>query len=597
MTPSAPSASSASSVPVLEAEHLTRRFGTTLALDDVSLTVRSGELVGLLGPNGAGKTTLLSIATGLRRPDAGTVRLFGGDPRSPASRVQLGTTPQETGLPPTLRVGEVVDLVAGHYPDPMPRAELLDRFGLGDLARRQTGALSGGQRRRLAVALALVGRPRLVVLDEPTTGLDVEGRHELWSALREYHAGGATVVVTSHYLEEIEALAQRVVVVGGGRVLADDALAAVLARVSVRRLSFALDDPADEAAVDRLPGVVSLERTGGRVQVLAHDADAVVRALVAEGLGFRGLEIRGASLEEAFLSLTGGSPAGVATSTSSTPSPSGAAARRRDRREAEPMTTTSSPRPAPAVVAAARGPAREVPVHRDHPGPDRGHREHALPGAGDVLLRRAAACGRLRPGGRDRGGGPARHVRRHVDVPVHLRRRRLGGPAAALRPVPAHAARRRRPADGRARRQRRGVRAARAAAAVLIAWLFTDASLQAGRFALAVLAIAGVALPFLLLGMAIGYSLSAKAALPVVQVLLFPLAFAGGLFLPPQAFPGWLDSISRALPSRAGRDLLVQALTGEAAYAAALPVLAGWAVLFATLAVWAYRRDEGRRFR
>ncbi len=297
---------------VLEAEHVTRRFGPTVALDDVSLTVRTGELVGLLGPNGAGKTTLLSLATGLRRPDAGTVRLFGGDPRSPASRVRLGTTPQETGLPPTLRVGEVVDFIAGHYPDPMPRGELLDRFGLGDLARKQTGALSGGQRRRLAVALALVGRPRLVVLDEPTTGLDVEGRHELWTALREYHAGGATVVVTSHYLEEIEALARRVVVIGGGRVLADDALAAILARVSVRRVSFTLDG-ADGAApvaggdgvLDRLPGVVGIERDGARVQVLAADADALVRTLVGERVPFRDLEIRGASLEEAFLALTG----------------------------------------------------------------------------------------------------------------------------------------------------------------------------------------------------------------------------------------------------------------------------------------------------
>lgn len=131
----------------------------------------------------------------------------------------------------------------------------------------------------------------------------------------------------------------------------------------------------------------------------------------------------------------------------------------------------------------------------------------------------------------------------------------------------------------------------------LIAWLFTAATLPADRIVLAVLVIAAVALPFLLLGMAIGYSMSAKAALPVVQVVLFPLAFAGGLFMPPQAFPGWLDSVSQALPSRAGRDLLVQALTGQEAYAGALPVLVGWGVLFAALAAWAYRRDEGRRFR
>lgn len=132
---------------------------------------------------------------------------------------------------------------------------------------------------------------------------------------------------------------------------------------------------------------------------------------------------------------------------------------------------------------------------------------------------------------------------------------------------------------------------------VLIGWLFTAATVTTGQFAAAVGAILAVALPFLLLGMAIGYSLSAKAALPVVQVVLFPLAFAGGLFMPPEVFPAWLDAFSQALPSRAGRDLLVQALTGQPAFALAVPVLAGWAVLFAVLAVWAYRRDEGRRFR
>src|SRR5690606_31826715 len=141
--------------PVVEAIGVTRRFGATVALDDVSLAVQPGELVGLLGPNGAGKTTLLSLVTGLRQPDAGVVRLFGRDPRDAGARAGLGTTPQETGLPPTLTVGEVVDFVAGHYrasgTTPMPRTEVLDRFDLGDLARRQTGGLSGGQKRRLAV--------------------------------------------------------------------------------------------------------------------------------------------------------------------------------------------------------------------------------------------------------------------------------------------------------------------------------------------------------------------------------------------------------------------------------------------------------------
>ena len=288
--------------PGVELIGVTRRFGATVARDDVSLTVRPGELVGLLGPNGAGKTTMLSLITGLRHADSGTVRLFGGNPRDPLNRVSLGTTPQETGLPPTLTVGEVTDFVAGHYAHPMSRGEVLERFGIADLAKRQTGGLSGGQKRRLAVALALVGRPRLVVLDEPTTGLDVEARHALWQALRDYHADGATVLLTSHYLEEIEALAERVVVVGEGRVLADDTLAAVIDRVAMRRISVRL--PAVSAAeVAVLPGVVSAEHDGDRYDLLVTDADATVRALV-RSMDFSGIEVRGASLEEAFLALT-----------------------------------------------------------------------------------------------------------------------------------------------------------------------------------------------------------------------------------------------------------------------------------------------------
>ena len=293
--------------PPVVARGVTRRFGATVALDDVSLTVDRGELVGLLGPNGAGKTTLLSLISGLRAPDAGTVRLFGGDPRDAASRALLGTTPQETGLPPTLRVREIVEFVGGHYPDPVPAEELLATFGLTDLARRQAGGLSGGQRRRLAVALALVGRPQLVLLDEPTTGLDVDARHVLWEGLRAVHRSGVTVVVTSHYLEEIEALAQRVVVVDQGRVLADDSLAAVLDRVALRRVGLAIDgDAAHVPDLGGLAGVVQhdVDAATGRHLLLTADADALVRELVAARVPFRGLEVRSASLEEAFLSLT-----------------------------------------------------------------------------------------------------------------------------------------------------------------------------------------------------------------------------------------------------------------------------------------------------
>lgn len=289
---------------------VTRRYGDVLALDDVSLDVPAGQILGLLGPNGAGKSTLINLLLGLRRTDSGTVELFGGAPRTPASRLLLGCTPQETALPPTLKVREVLDFVGGHHRDPVPTAQLLDELGLTEQAGRQTGGLSGGQRRRLSVALALVGRPRLLVLDEPTTGLDVDARHLLWQKVRDFHADGGTVVVTSHYLEEVEALAQRVVVVASGRVLVDDSLGAVRARVQQRRVSI---------RAGALPPLVNLVRAeagdGDLWSLFTADSDALVRELVRTDVPFRDLQVAPASLEEAFLALTADAAAGTTTRT------------------------------------------------------------------------------------------------------------------------------------------------------------------------------------------------------------------------------------------------------------------------------------------
>jgi ABC-2 type transport system ATP-binding protein len=282
--------------------HVTRRFGDVTALDDVSLDIRPGSIVGLLGPNGAGKSTMLSLLQGLRRPTSGTVELFGGSPQNPRNRLRLGSTPQATALPDTLRVGEVVDFVGAHFAHPVPVGEMLDEFGLAELARKQTGALSGGQKRRLSVALAFVGRPELVLLDEPTTGLDVDGRRALWEAIRRQHDAGATVVITSHYLEEIEALAERVVVVAGGRVLEDDSLHNVLARVSLRQVTLGTPEPSRVAA---LPGVVRhTVAASGATTFYAGDSDALIVELVRSGIPFHDLAVRGATLEEAFLTLT-----------------------------------------------------------------------------------------------------------------------------------------------------------------------------------------------------------------------------------------------------------------------------------------------------
>ncbi|WP_026877754.1 ABC transporter ATP-binding protein [Jiangella gansuensis] len=285
--------------PIARAVGVSRRYGDVVALDHIDLDIPRGQLVGLLGPNGAGKTTLINLFVGLRRPDQGRVEIRGGNPMTPAIRRVLGVTPQETGVPLSLRVEETADLVSAHFGDPVPVAELFERFGLTGLERRQCGSLSGGQRRRLAVALAFAGRPEIVFLDEPTTGLDVDARHHLWEGIRSFHGEGGTVVLTSHYLEEVEALAERVVVIDHGRVIRDGSIAEIRDVAGMRRVSLSAGD------LPELSGVVSTARDdAGRAHLMTTDADRLVRELVASGVDFRDLEVRSTSLEDAFLALT-----------------------------------------------------------------------------------------------------------------------------------------------------------------------------------------------------------------------------------------------------------------------------------------------------
>jgi len=211
-------ARTASAISLREVE---KRFGAATAIHQVDLDVARGELVALLGPNGAGKTTLVSLVVGLRRPTRGCVRVLGGDPRGWRARRGIGTTPQEMGFPPTLRAGEILDLARAHAAAPPPLTDLAERFGVESFLRRQAGALSGGQRRRLALALAFAGTPELVVLDEPTTGLDVEARRQAWAAIRAFSASGGTVLFSTHHLDEAHALAGRTVVIARGAVVAD----------------------------------------------------------------------------------------------------------------------------------------------------------------------------------------------------------------------------------------------------------------------------------------------------------------------------------------------------------------------------------------
>jgi ABC-2 type transport system ATP-binding protein len=202
-----------------------KRFGDVVALRGVDLTIERGELVALLGPNGAGKSTLVSLLVGLRQPSAGTVRLFGCDPRDWRTRAELGVTPQDMSFPPTLRVREILDLARAHADGAAATSALVDRFGLATLERRQAGGLSGGQRRRLALALAFASAPSFVALDEPTTGLDIESRRSAWEAVRAFAHEGGTVLFTTHSFEEARALARRIVVLARGTIVADGDIA------------------------------------------------------------------------------------------------------------------------------------------------------------------------------------------------------------------------------------------------------------------------------------------------------------------------------------------------------------------------------------
>jgi ABC-2 type transport system ATP-binding protein len=286
---------------LLSFENVGKSYGAIRALDGLSFGVERDEIVAVLGPNGAGKTTALDIALGLRSADTGTVRLFERNPRDAAARRRLGATPQESGFPDSLRVEEIVEFAAAHFGrSPAQVAEVLEAFGMDELARRRAGTLSGGQSRRLALALAFAGDPELAVLDEPTTGLDVESRRRLWDVVRGVSAGRA-ILFSTHNLEEAEAMASRIVVIDRGRVLFDGGARELRGRFGVRRLSYVGEPLERDALGFAATTIVANDRT----VVATNDTDAYVRALVSAGKPFSELEITPASLEEAFLSITG----------------------------------------------------------------------------------------------------------------------------------------------------------------------------------------------------------------------------------------------------------------------------------------------------
>ncbi|MDB5709563.1 MAG: transporter ATP-binding protein [Sphingomonas bacterium] len=280
---------------------VSKRLGGNPVLDRLDLAVRAGEVTALLGPNGAGKTTSVGLLTGRIKPDAGQVTLFGLDPSRSASRARMGVMLQAAGLPDVLTVEELVTLQSGYYRDPRPVAETLAIAGLADLARRRCAALSGGQARRVQYALAICGRPDLLVLDEPTGAMDRESRHALWATVREAANDGAAVLLTSHDLAEADALADRVLVMERGQILADDTPAAIRALVggSTIRCRTALS-PANVLA---LPGARRAEASGAEMLIVTGNAVATVGALIAADAALADLRVADASLEDAIAGL------------------------------------------------------------------------------------------------------------------------------------------------------------------------------------------------------------------------------------------------------------------------------------------------------
>jgi ABC-2 type transport system ATP-binding protein len=284
-------------------ERLTKRYGSLTAVDDLSFEVPEGQLLALLGPNGAGKSTTIDMVLGLTRPDAGRVSLFGGSPAKAVASGLVGGMLQTGSLVENLSVRELVTMVASLYPHPLPVGEVLDLSGTTAFADRRTNKLSGGQTQRVRFAIALVADSDLLLLDEPTAALDVESRREFWATMRAIAAKGKTVIFATHYLEEADAYADRIVLLARGRIVADGSTTEIKAKVGGRTIRATLPD-AEIAQLAGLAGVTTVDRQGDTVTLTCIDSDQALRGLLDQFPAVHDIEIRGAGIEEAFVALT-----------------------------------------------------------------------------------------------------------------------------------------------------------------------------------------------------------------------------------------------------------------------------------------------------
>jgi ABC-2 type transport system ATP-binding protein len=293
----------ATASPGVRLDGLEKSFGPVRAVRGVDITIAPGEIVALLGPNGAGKSTTIDMLLGLARPDRGRVSVFGLEPAAAIDRGLVGAMLQSGALIRDLTVRELVDMVAALYPNPFTVDEVLALSGCGPIADRRTQKLSGGQTQRVRFAVAVVSNPELLVLDEPTAAMDVEARHGFWVSMRAFAARGKTVLFATHYLEEADAHADRIVLMAAGKIVADGPATEIKFRVGGRILRATLPgvDPADLLA---LPGVTGAEARGEAVVLTCTDSDAALRALLGRYPQARDIEVKGAGLEQAFLELT-----------------------------------------------------------------------------------------------------------------------------------------------------------------------------------------------------------------------------------------------------------------------------------------------------
>ncbi|HEY6497055.1 MAG TPA: ABC transporter ATP-binding protein [Trebonia sp.] len=289
--------------PVVSFDNVSKHYGTLKAVDGLSLELRRGETVALLGPNGAGKSTSLDMLLALRKPTSGSIKMFGSDPYHAVKSGQVGAMLQSGGLMPEVTVRELVTLVTALHPRPLPVATTLRRAGIEDVADQRVDRLSGGQTQRVRFALAIAGECDLIVLDEPTAAMDVETRRRFWASMREEVAEGRTLLFATHYLEEADQAADRILVINRGRLLADGSPEDIKKRAGAKRMSFRLSG-ADEAVLLRLPGVVSLETRHDLVHIQTDDSDGTLYGLLDAGYRPTEIEVGSLGLEQAFLAIT-----------------------------------------------------------------------------------------------------------------------------------------------------------------------------------------------------------------------------------------------------------------------------------------------------